>query len=51
MREDLRITRLKSEQCNYARFNEERSEYIILPMSVDYSVIARITYEAISAFK
>ena len=51
LREDLRMTRLKTEQCIYVRFNEDRSEYIILAVYVDDLVIAGTTQEAIMKFK
>ena len=45
--EDLKMTRLKTEQCIYVRFNEDRSEYIILAVYVDDLVIAESTQKAI----
>ena len=35
LREDLKMSRLKTEQCIYIRFNADRSEYIILAVYVD----------------
>ena len=46
--EDLKMTRLKTEQCIYVRFNEDRSEYIILAVCVNDLVIAGTTLKAIS---
>ena len=40
LREDLRMTRLTTEQCIYVCFNEDRSEYIILAVYMDDLVIA-----------
>ena len=34
------MTRLRTEQCIYVRFNEDRSEYIILAVYVNDLVIA-----------
>ena len=45
------MTRLKSEQCNYLWFNEDRSEYITLTVYVDDLVIAGSTHKAITTFK
>ena len=45
------MTRLKTEQCIYVRFNEDRSEYIILAVYVDDLVIAGSTQKAITTFK
>ena len=45
------MTRLKTEQCIYVRFNEDRSEYIILTVCVDDLVIAWTTQEAIMKLK
>ena len=39
LREDLRMTRLKTEQCIYVRFSEDWSEYIIQAVYVDDLVI------------
>ena len=43
LRLELMMTRLKTEQCIYVRFNEDRSEYIILAVYADDLVIARTT--------
>ena len=51
LRLELKMTRLKTEQCIYVRFNEDRSEYIILAVYVDDLVIAGTTQEAIMKFK
>ena len=51
LREGLKMTRLKTEQCIYVRFNEDRSEYIILAVYVDDLVIAGSTQKAITTFK
>ena len=45
------MTRLKSEQCIYVRFNEDRYDYIILAVYVDDLVVAGTTQEAIMKFK
>ena len=45
------MTRLNTEQWIYVRFNEDRSEYIILAAYVDELVIAGTTKEAIRALK
>ena len=45
------MTRLKTEQCIYARFNEDRSECILLAVYVDDLVIAGTTQKAISTSK
>ena len=45
------MTRLKTEQCIYVRFNEDRSEYIILAVYMDDLVIAGTTRVAIMKFK
>ena len=45
------MTRLKAEQCIYIRFDEERSEYIVLAMYVDDLVIAATTQKTIMKFK
>ena len=34
LREDLKMNRLKTEQCIYVRYNEDRSEYIVLAVYV-----------------
>ena len=39
LREDLKMTHLKTEQCIYVRIDEDRSEYIILAVYVDDLVI------------
>ena len=51
LREGLKMTRLKTEQCIYVRFNEDRSAYIILAVYIDDSVIAVTTQKAITTFK
>ena len=51
LREGLKMTRLKTEQCIYVRFNEDRSEYTILAVYMDDLVIAGMTQKAISTFK
>ena len=45
------MTRLKTEQCIYVRFNEDRSEYILLAVYVDDLVIAGTIQEVIMKFK
>ena len=45
------MTRLKTEQCIYLRFNEDRFEYIILSVYVDDLVIAGANQEAIMKIK
>ena len=45
------MSRLKTEQCIYVHFNEDRSEYIILAVLVDDLVIAGTNQEAIMKFK
>ena len=39
LREELKLTRLKTKQCFYVRINEDRSEYIILALYVDGLVL------------
>ena len=51
LREGLKMTRLKTDQCIYVHFNEDRSDYIILAVYVDDLVIAGTTQKAISTFK
>ena len=51
LREDLKMTRLKTEQCIYERFNDDRSEYNIMAVYVDDLVIAGSTQTAITTFK
>ena len=45
------MKRLKTEQCIYVRFYEDRSEYIILAVYVGDLVIAGTPLEAIMKFK
>ena len=51
LRENLKMTRLKTEHCIYVRFNENRSEYIILAVYADDLFIAGMTQKAITNFK
>ena len=51
LRDVLRMTRLKIEQCIYKSSNEDISEYIILAVYVDDLIIAGTTQEAIMKFK
>ena len=51
LREELKKSRLKTEQCIYVRFNEDRPKSIILAVYVDDLGIAGTTQEAISASK
>ena len=45
------MTRLKTEQCIYARFNKDRSEHIILAVNVDGLVTSDTTQEATMTYK
>ena len=49
--DDLKMTRLITEQCIYVRFNKEKTEYIILAVYVYNIVISDTIQEAIKPFE
>ena len=48
---NLLLTRLKTDQSIYVRFNEDRPEYNILTEYIDDLIIVGTTQEAIRTFK
>ena len=48
---DLKMTRLRTEQCIYVRFTEDRSQYIIVGVYVDDLIIAGSTQATVDTFK